>query len=99
MIATICDRAETDAGSEVLIKRSNENGTFPWTAESRIERPGLYRGFLAVGRTRQDVKEFADLVRWCERPGKLEQLSQMHPEDFDSRMQTTWGGNWHGPRR
>jgi hypothetical protein len=45
------------------------------------------------------VKEFAALVRWCERTGKLERLSEMHPKGFEKRMQTTWGGNWYGIQR
>jgi hypothetical protein len=79
--------------------RNHDQGGFNWTAESEIERPGFYRGFHAVGKTLADVKEFAALVRWCERTGKLEQLSEIHPEDFETRMQTTWGGNWHPRRR
>ena len=74
-------------------KRNNDQGRFPWTAQSGIERPGFYRGFTAVGKTLADVKEFAVLVRWCERTGKLERLSEMHPPGFEKRMQTTWGGN------
>jgi hypothetical protein len=77
------------------IKRSNGEGGFHWIAESEVERPGFYRGFTAVGKTLSDVKEFAALVRWCERTGTLERLSEMHPPGFESRMQTTWGGNWY----
>lgn len=75
-------------------KRNNDKGSFRWTAQSEIERPGFYRGFTAVGKTLTDVKGFAALVRWCERTGKLERLSEMHPPGFEQRMQTTWGGNW-----
>ena len=75
-------------------KRNHDKGAFQWTAESEIERPGFYRGFHAVGKTLTDVKEFAALVRLCERTGSLERLSEMHPPGFESRMQTTWGGNW-----
>ena len=75
-------------------KRNNDKGGFQWTAESEIERPGFYRGFHAVGKTLADVKEFAALVRWCERTGSLERLSEMHPAGWEKRMQTTWGGNW-----
>jgi hypothetical protein len=74
--------------------RNNDKGVFRWTAESEIERPGVFRGFTAVGRTLADVKEFAALVRWCERTGKLEPLSEKHPHGWEKRMQTTWGGNW-----
>jgi hypothetical protein len=74
-------------------KRNNDKGGFRWTA-AEIERPGFYRGFHAVGKTLADVKEFAALVRWCERTGSLERLSEMHPPGFESRMQTTWGANW-----
>jgi len=81
------------------IKRNNDKGHFQWTAESAVEAPGFYRGFTAVGKTLSDVKEFAALVRWCERTGTLERLSEMHPPDFESRMQTTWGGNWYPHRR
>jgi hypothetical protein len=56
-------------------------------------------GFTAVGNTLADVKEFAALVRWCERTGSLERLSEMHPASFESRMQTTWGGNWYRQRQ
>ena len=76
-------------------KRNNDKGGFQWTAESEIERPGFYRGFYAVGKTLADVKEFAALVRLCERTGKLERLSEMHPPGWEKRMQTTWGGNWY----
>jgi hypothetical protein len=57
-------------------RRNNEEGGFQWTAESEIERPGFYRGFTAVGKTLSDVKEFAALVRRCERTGKMERLSE-----------------------
>jgi hypothetical protein len=76
-------------------KRNNDQGRFQWTAQSEIERPGFYRGFTAVGKTLADVKEFAALVRWCERTGSLDRLSEMHPPGFENRMQTTWGGNWY----
>ena len=48
-------------------KRTNDKGGLQWTAESEIERPGFYRSFFAVGKTLADVKEFAALVRLCER--------------------------------
>ncbi len=79
-------------------RRNTDKGGFPWTAESKIERPGFYRGFHAVGRTLADVQEFSALVRWCERTGTLDRLSEMHPPGFEKRMVTTWGGNWR-PRR
>src|SRR5579871_1643284 len=60
-------------------KRNSDRGGFHWTAESEIERDGFYRGFTAVCKTLADVKEFAALVRWCERTGTLERLSEMHP--------------------
>jgi hypothetical protein len=81
------------------IKRNNDKGGFRWTAESEIERPGFHRGFYAVGKTLADVKEFAALVRLCERTGSLERLSEMHPHGWENRMQTTWGGNWNTHRR
>jgi len=77
--------------------RNSEKGGFPWTAESEIERPGFYRSFFAVGKTLADVKEFAALVRRCERTNLLERLSEMHPPGWEKRMQTTLGGNWHRP--
>jgi len=80
-------------------KRNNNQGGFQWTAESEIERPDFYRGFHAVGKTLSDVKEFAALVRYCERTGTLERLSEMHPSGFENRMQTTWGGYWFPKRR
>jgi len=80
-------------------KRNNDKGGYRWTAESAIEAPGIYRGFTAVGKTLADVKEFAALVRWCERTSTLERLSEMHPPNFERRMQTTWGGNWYPHKR
>ena len=44
----------------------------------------------------------AQIVWRCERTGSLERLSEMHPPGFESRMQTTWGGDWYPkgrPRR
>ncbi|MES1261549.1 MAG: hypothetical protein ABUS49_07425 [Acidobacteriota bacterium] len=79
--------------------RNNDRGGFQWVAESEIERPGIYQGFVAVGKTRADVKEFAALVRWCARTGSLERLSAKHPPGFESRMQTTWGGDWYPHKR
>ena len=79
-------------------KRNTDKGGFQWTAESQIETPGFYRGFHAVGKTLADVKEFAELVRWCERTGSLERLSEMHPSGFENRLVTTWGGNWYPNR-
>jgi hypothetical protein len=75
-------------------KRNGDKGGFQWIAQSEIERPGFYRGFTAVGETLAEVKEFAALVRWCERTGKLERLSEMHTPGWEKRMQTTWGSNW-----
>jgi hypothetical protein len=60
-------------------KRNNDRDGFQWIAQSESDRPGFYRGFTAVGKSLADVKEFADLVRLCERTGKLERLSEMHP--------------------
>ena len=80
-------------------KLNNGKFGFQWTAESEIERPSFYRGFHAVGRTLADVKEVAALVRYCERTGKLERFSEMHPPGFERRMQTTWGGTWYPHRR
>ena len=76
-------------------KRNNDKGGFQWTAESEIERPGFHLGFYVVGKTLADVKEFAALVRFCERTGSLERLSEMHPHGWENRMQTTWSGNWY----
>lgn len=75
-------------------RRNHDKGGFQWTAESEIKRPGFCRGFTAVGKTLADVKEFTALVRLCERTGKLELLSEIHPHGWEKRMQTTWGGNW-----
>jgi hypothetical protein len=80
-------------------KRNTNKGGFRWIAESEVERPGFYRGFHAVSKTLADVEEFAALVRWCERTGTLERLSEMHPPGFEKRMQTTWGGNWFPNQR
>ena len=60
---------------------------------------GFYRGFTAVGKTLSNVKEFAALVRLCERTGSLERLSEMHPPGWEKRMQTTWGGDWYPHKR
>ena len=79
-------------------RRNHYKDDFPWTAKSEIERPGFHYGFHAAGRTLADVKEFAALVRWCERTGRLEFLSEMHPPGFEERMQTTWGGSWYPTR-
>ena len=76
-------------------KRIHDKGGFPWMAHAEIVRPGVYRGFTAVGKTLADVKEFAALVGLCERTGSLERLSEMHPLGWEKRMQTTWGGNWY----
>ena len=73
---------------------NNDRGSFQWTAQSEIERPGFYRRFTAVGRRLSDMKEFAALVRWCERTGSLERLSEMHPPDFEGRLVTTRGGTY-----
>lgn len=73
-------------------KRNHDKGGFQWTAESETKAPGVYRGFHAAGKTLADVKEFAALVRYCERTGTLERLSEMHPDGFEDRMQTMWGG-------
>lgn len=75
-------------------KRNKDQGGFPWTAESETEGPGFHRSFFAVGKTLADVKEFAALVRRCERTNSLERLSEMHPPGFESRFQSTWGGVW-----
>ena len=80
-------------------KRNNDKGGFQWSAESEIERPDFHRGFYAVGKTLADVKEFAALVRYCERTGSLERLSEMHPPGWEKRMQTTWGGDWYPQKR
>jgi len=80
-------------------RRCKETGGYRWIATSEIERPGFYRGFTAVGKTLADVQEFAALVRWCERTGKLEYLSEMHPPEFEDRLQTTWGGDWYPQKR
>ena len=80
-------------------KRNREKGGFSWTAESEKSIAGSYRGFHAVGKTLADVKEFAALVRRCERTGSLERLSELHPPGFEDRMQTTWGGIWYPHKR
>lgn len=80
-------------------KRCHDSGAFRWTAESHREGPGFYFSYFAVGRTLADVREFAALVRWCERTGRLEQLSEMHPPGLLDRMQTTWGGTRLNPGR
>jgi hypothetical protein len=83
-------------------KRNNDKGGFQWTAASEIERPGFYRGFTAVGKPLADVKQFAAIVRLCERtwfPGAAVRDAPMHPLGFENRMQTTWGGNWYPNER
>jgi hypothetical protein len=80
-------------------RHTNDKGGFQWTAVSESERPGFYRGFTAVGKRLSDVKEFAALVRLCERRGLLERLAEMHPSAWKQRMQTTWGGTWYPHRQ
>ena len=80
-------------------KRVRDIDGFEWIAESEMEVDGGHRVFTAVANTLADVKEFAALVRWCERTGSLERLSEMHPPGFESRMQTTWGSVWYPHRR
>ena len=46
-----------------------------------------------------ELGRFAALVRWCERTGMLERLSEMHPPGWAKRMQTTWGGKWQTTMR
>jgi hypothetical protein len=55
-------------------RRTREKSAFRWIAESRLEAGDLCRTFSATGRNLSDVKEFAALVRWCERTGTLRRL-------------------------
>jgi hypothetical protein len=73
-------------------KRMWANREFGWFAESEMEKTGTYRGFCAAGKRLSDVKEFAALVRWCERTNSIAHLSEMHPKDYRGRWQSTWGG-------
>jgi hypothetical protein len=95
----ITKQSEMMLVKQFKFKRNHDKGGFQWMAHSDIERPSFYRGFTAVGKTLTDVKEFAALVRLCERTGSLERLSEMHPPGFEKRMQTTWGGNWYLHKR
>ena len=57
------------------------------------------RGFCTVWRTLADVKQFAALVKWCERTGKIEDLGwQLVALEEEIGIQTTWGasGWWSG---
>ena len=84
---------------QLKFRRIEDTGSYRWLAESEMNAPGFRRGFHAVGKTLRDVKDFALLVRLCERTGKLERLSEMHPMDFATRLQTTWGGEWYPHKR
>jgi hypothetical protein len=78
--------------TEFVDGRTHDKGGVQWIADSEIERTGFYRGFTAIGKNL--LNEFAALVRWCERTGLLDRLSEMHPHGWQKRMQTTWGGTW-----
>ncbi len=71
-------------------KRSTDKGRFSWSAESDSERSGIAPGFYAAGKTLTDVKEFAALVRWCERTNLLERLSERYPDGWRGRVQAAW---------
>jgi len=61
-----------------------------------IESGVGYRGFTAVGKDLADVKRFAEIVRWCERTGKIEDLGrQLVTLEEEADFQTTWGGTFH----
>jgi hypothetical protein len=100
-----CANLEEPNGLKMLVKRFKirrnfNKGGFGWLAESEMQSvDGHYRGFTAVGRTLADVKVFVDLVRLCQRTGKLERLSEKHPSDFEKTLQTTWGGDWYFHKR
>ena len=79
--------------------RHRDRGGFCWMATCRIERPGFYRGITAVGKTLADVRTFAARLRWCERTGTLERLSEMLPPGFETRLATTWGGDWYPQKK
>ena len=70
------------------VRRATRRGGFQWTGNSEVQHPGFHRGFTAAGKILADVKEFAALVRWCERTRTLERLSEIVPA-FQSRLQTT----------
>ena len=72
---------------KLKFRRNSDQGGFHWRPNPRSSAPASIRGFTAVGKTLADVKEFAALVRWCERTGTLERLSEMHPDSFEKRMQ------------
>jgi hypothetical protein len=80
---------------QFTFKRIHDKGGYRWIAESTIERPDFHRGRPDSFRR----EGFAALVRLCQRTGTLEHLSEMHPPDFDRRMQTTWGGDWYPHKR
>jgi hypothetical protein len=76
-------------------KKSND-GLFNWIAESEHEKDGRYRGFCAAGKKLSDVKRFAEIVRWCQRTGKLEDLGwHLVPLEKETGIQSTWGGNFY----
>jgi len=52
-----------------------QDGKYSWIAESEYRNGDRYRGFTGVGKTLADVKRFAQIVRWCERTGKIDDLS------------------------
>lgn len=40
-----------------------------------------------------------NMLWWTLRPCRKERLSEMHPPNFEDRMQTTWGGDWYIHKR
>ena len=71
-------------------------GKFRWIAESDDWKGGRYRGFCAVGTKLSDVKRFAEIVRWCERAGKIEELGwHVVALEKETGIQSTWGGNFY----
>jgi hypothetical protein len=71
------------------------DGNYNWTAESEYRNRDRYRTFLGIGKTLADVKRFAEIVRWCERTSKIDDLSwQLVALEEETGIETTWGGDF-----
>jgi hypothetical protein len=91
------NRETADAGKPRFKFKRIRDGEYGWIATSGYENAGRYRGFTAAGKALADVKRFAKIVRWCERTGKMEDLSwQVVPLEEGTGIQTIWGGTF-GP--
>ena len=74
----------------------HRRGMFQSTGRMQIQPtgPSVLWTCPLTGNRGIELGRFAALVRWCERTGKLDRLSEKHPPGWETRMQTTWGGDW-----